>query len=228
MKKKKNKKRSQEKELHILESALKIFGEKGFEAATISAISKEAKISDVTIYEYFESKEDVIFSIAELYTRREMERMRAVEPYIHGSREKMRLIIQGFLEFYEKYPLYTSVALLSLKGNRNFLKSPAYATIRETTRFIVDAFDQGVEEGVFRNDIDGYLVRNLVLGFIEHLASQWLLLGRPERISEYRDTIFDMVMRAIESKEDQDCIELKLKVEGLKIPLEGKREDGKD
>jgi hypothetical protein len=81
---------------------------------------------------------------------------------------------------------------------------------------------------VFRNDSDGYLVRNLVLGFIEHLASQWLLLGRPERISEYRDTIFDMVMRAIESKEDQDCIELKLKVEGLKIPLEGKREDGKD
>ena len=226
MKKKKNKKRSQEKELHILESALKIFGEKGFEAATISAISKEAKISDVTIYEYFESKEDVIFSIAELYTRREMERMRAVEPYIHGSREKMRLIIQGFLEFYETYPLYTSVALLSLKGNRNFLKSPAYATIREATRFIVDAFDQGVEEGVFRNDIDGYLVRNLVLGFIEHLASQWLLLGRPERISEYRDTIFDMVMRAIERKMEEDCIELKVKVEGLNIPRESKQEDG--
>ena len=137
-------------------------------------------------------------------------------------------LFQGFLEFYEKYPLYTSVALLSLKGNRNFLKSPAYATIREASRSIVDAFDQGVEEGVFRNDIDGYLVRNLVLGFIEHLASQWLLLGRPERISEYRDTIFDMVMRAIESNEDHDCIELKLKVEGLKIPLEGKREDGKD
>ena len=121
MKKKKNKKRSQEKELHILESALKIFGEKGFEAATISAIAKEAKISDVTIYEYFESKEDVIFSIAELYTRREMERVKEVEPYIHGAKEKMRVIIQGFLEFYETYPLYTSVALLTLKGNRNFL-----------------------------------------------------------------------------------------------------------
>jgi TetR/AcrR family fatty acid metabolism transcriptional regulator len=228
MKKKKNKKRSQEKELHILESALKIFGEKGFEAATISAIAKEAKISDVTIYEYFASKEDVIFSIAELYTRREMERMKQVEPYIHGAKEKMRVIIQGFLEFYETYPLYTSVALLTLKGNRNFLKSPAYATIREATRSIVDAFDQGVEEGVFRKDIDGYLVRNLVLGFIEHLAAQWLLFGRPERITEYRDTIFDMVMRAIERKEDEDCIELKLKIEGMKIPLAGKQEAGKD
>ncbi len=227
-KKSKNKKRNREKELHILESALKIFGEKGFEAATISAISREANISEVTLYEYFESKEDVIFSIAELYTRREVERMKQVEPYIHGSREKMRVIIQGFLEFYETYPLYASVALLTLKGNRNFLKSTAYATIREATRSILDAFEQGVEEGVFRNDVDGYLVRNMVLGFIEHLAAQWLLFGRPERITEYRDTVFDMVMRAIERKESPDCIELNLKVEGLKIPLEGKLDAAKD
>jgi TetR/AcrR family fatty acid metabolism transcriptional regulator len=177
----------------------------------------------VTVYEYFESKEDVVFSIAELYTRRELELMKAIEPYIYGAREKMRVIIQGFLEFYETYPLYTSVVLLTLKGNRNFLKSPAYATIRETTRSIVDAFDQGVEEGIFRNDIDGYLVRNLVLGFIEHLAAQWLPLGRPERISDHRDTIFDMVMRAIERREDQEVMELKLKIEGANVPFADRR-----
>ena len=57
-----------------------------------------------------------------------------------------------------------------------------------------------------------YLVRNMVLGFIEHLTIQWLLLGRPEEIAVHTDTIFQMVMRAVE-KEDEDTIEVKLRSE---------------
>jgi TetR/AcrR family fatty acid metabolism transcriptional regulator len=214
---KKDKPKTIQKEINILEGALKVFGEKGFEATTISAICKAANISDATLYEYFASKEDVLFSIPELYTRREVERMKEISHYIHGAREKIRVIIQGYLEFYENNRLYTSVALLTLKGNKNFIKSPAYGVVREASRSIVDAFNEGVAEGVFRDDIDGYLVRNMVLGFIEHLTIQWLLVGRPKRISEYRDTIFDMVMRAIKKEKKEDYIEVKVKAEGLRI-----------
>lgn len=208
---KKDRKRNAQKEGNILEAALRVFGEKGFEATTISAICKEAGISDATIYEYFDSKEEVLFSIPEIYTRRELERMQEISRYIHSPREKLRVIIQGYLEFYERNRMYTSVALLTLKGNRNFLQSPAYAVVREASRSVVDAFNLGVAEGVFRDDIDGYLVRNMVLGFIEHLTIQWLLTGRPQRISEYRDLIFDMVIKAIEKPKDEDWIEGKLK-----------------
>ena len=206
----KEKKRNPQKEMNILEAALRVFGENGFEATTISAICKAANISDATLYEYFDSKEEVLFSIPEAYTRRELERMREISGYIHGPSEKLRVIIQGYLEFYEKNRLYTSVALLTLKGNRNFLKAPAYAVVREASRSIVEAFDEGVAKGIFRDDVDGHLVRNLVLGFIEHLTVQWLLVGRPESISAYRDVIFDMVMRAIEKKKEGNWIELRV------------------
>jgi TetR/AcrR family fatty acid metabolism transcriptional regulator len=214
---KNNRKRNPQKELAILEGALRVFGEKGFEAATISAICKAAQVSDPTLYEYFESKEDVLFSISELYTRRELERMREVARYIHAPREKLRAIMQAYLEFYENNPLYTSVALLTLKGNRRYLESPAYGIVRESARTIVEAFKEGVEEGVFRDDLDPYLVRNMVLGFIEHLTIQWLLVGRPEHISPCLDTVFDMVMRAIEKDEDEDCVELKLKIDAVTL-----------
>lgn len=221
---KKTKRQNRQKEINILESALKVFGEKGFEATTVSAISKEAGISDPTLYEYFDSKEDVLFSIPELYTRREVERMKEIEHYIHSPSEKIRVIIQGYLEFYERNPLYTSVALLTLKGNRNFIKSPAYETVREAARSIVTVFNEGVAQGVFRDDIDGYLVRNMVLGFIEHLTIQWLLTDRPQRISEYRDIMYEMVMRAIEKKKDEDCVEVRLRIGGLNIPP-GEKQD---
>ena len=79
---------------------------------------------------------------------------------------------------------------------------------------IVEAFQEGVEAGIFRSDIDGYLVRNLVLGFIEHLTTQWLVVGRPERISEYRDTIHDMVMRAIENRRESAPPTLRIEIRG--------------
>ena len=214
---KKNSRRSREKEISILEGALKAFGEKGFEETTISAISKAAGISETTLYEYFPSKEEVLFSIPELYTRRELDRLKEIIPYVHGSRERMRMVIQCYLEFYQENRLYTSVALLTLKGNRNFIKSEAYQVVREAAGNIVTVFKQGVEEGVFRDDIDPYLVRNMVLGFIEHLTIQWLLIGRPERITDQTDAIYDMVLRAIVKEEKGDGIELTLKVEGLDI-----------
>ncbi len=208
--------RTRERRIAILEGALKVFGEKGFEATTISAISNAASISDATLYEYFSSKEEVLFSIPKLYTQREFDRMREIGRYIHSPREKIRVIIQAYLEFYEKNRLYSSVALLTLKGNRNFLNTDAYKIVRDASRPIVDAFNEGVQEGVFRDDIDPYLVRNMILGFIEHLTIQWLLLGRPESISQCRDVIFDMVMRAIEKRKD-DHVEIKGKVVDIVI-----------
>ena len=197
---KKDKKRNPMKETAILEAALEEFGRNGFEATTIAAICKAANVSDATLYEYFKSKEEVLFYIPLLYTKRELDRMREVARYIHSPREKVRVVIQAYLEFYEANPLYTSVALLTLKGNRNFMNTPAYEVIREASRSIVETFEEGVKSGDFRDDIDGRLVRNMVMGFIEHLTTQWLLTGRPEKISELRDTMFDMVIRAIENK----------------------------
>ena len=194
---KKDTAKNREREQNIIESALKIFGEKGFENTTISEISKMANISDATIYEYFSSKEEILFSIAHIYTSREFERMKQIAPYVHGAPARMRMIIQAYLEFYEQNREYTSIALLTLKGNRNFIQSEAYQIVRDVSGSIVVVYNEGIKEGVFRDDLDPYLVRNMVLGFIEHLTVQWILIGRPEKISEYRDVIFEMVMRAV-------------------------------
>ncbi len=214
---KKEKKKNLQKEINIIEGALKVFGKKGFEATTISAISKAAQISEATLYEYFSSKEDVLFAIPNLYTRRELEKIQEIAHYIHIPEERIRIIIQAYLEFYENNKLYTSVALLTLKGNRQFLKSPAYQVVKKSTNSLIEAFNLGVKAGAFRDDIDPYLVRNMIMGFIEHLTIQWLLVGRPESITQYRDTIFEMVIRAIEKRPDTESVDLKITGNNLKI-----------
>ncbi len=48
---------------HILEVALNLFARVGYESTTISKISNEAKISKGLLYNYFDSKEDLLKSL---------------------------------------------------------------------------------------------------------------------------------------------------------------------
>lgn len=52
-----------DKRRRILDAATKVFAEKGFEYASISAIAKEAGMSSGLIYSYFKNKLDVLLSL---------------------------------------------------------------------------------------------------------------------------------------------------------------------
>lgn len=47
----------------ILESAVKIFSQKGFSGSTTKEIAKEAGVSEATIFRYFETKKDLLFAL---------------------------------------------------------------------------------------------------------------------------------------------------------------------
>lgn len=53
----------EERKTSIMEAALEVFAEKGFETASISLIANRAGISKGLIYNYFESKEELIKEI---------------------------------------------------------------------------------------------------------------------------------------------------------------------
>lgn len=55
-----NKKLREQKRVKIMNSALDLFAEKGFDATSINMIAKRACISKGLIYNYFESKEELI------------------------------------------------------------------------------------------------------------------------------------------------------------------------
>jgi AcrR family transcriptional regulator len=200
----------------IIEGALKVFGKKGYEATTIKDICKSSGISEATLYEYFTSKEEVLFSIPDSYTQRFSTKSREILKHITSASEKLRFIIYSYLEFFQNNKLYSSVAFLLLKGNRRFIDSPTYGDVRKWSHVIIEIVQEGIKSGEFRNDIDTYLVRNLVLGIIEHLTIQWLLVGRPEKISDYSGSVFDMVIRAVKKNEEPSDIQITLNNDTLK------------
>jgi len=79
----------------ILHAAAKIFAEKGFHRTTAREIAEEADLAVGTIYNYFESKEDIVIEIVDHITTAQQRAPQAEEALKHDYRE---VFYRGFRE----------------------------------------------------------------------------------------------------------------------------------
>jgi len=189
--------KSEARKEQILTAAERVFAGKGFADATVAQVAREAGLSDATIYEYFSSKEELLFSIPLQTTRKAAQELHTHLDYIRGAVNKIRGIIYGYLSFYQNHPDYASVLMLILKQNRKFLETEAYQLIREVSRMITRVVEAGIAADEFKADTDPYLVRAVILGTIEHSVITWLLLDRPPNLLELADPLTDIVIEGI-------------------------------
>jgi len=204
--------RSREKFSVIIDAALKVFGEKGYYNATISEIARAAGVSEATIYEYFGSKEDLLFAIPGEITRQAVEFLEAMVPYIKGAENRIRAIVYGYYNLYRQNPHYSSLVLLDLKHNRKFMEAEAYQVVKKSAGFILRAIEEGQRSGEFREDVDPYLVRSMILGTIEHIFFRWHLKGRKEELEDFVDDMLDIITKGIRKESEPRSYQINITV----------------
>jgi len=181
----------------ILMAAEKVFAEKGFQEATVSDVAREAGVSDTTIYEYFSTKEELLFSIPCETTREGIETMSFHLNYIRGAANKIRSTVYHLLWFYQNHRDYASLVMMNLKQNRKFLETEAYRIIQEGFRMIIEVIEEGIASGEFREETNPYLVRHVIIGTIENILFRWLLVGKPEDLLQFVDPLTDLITDGI-------------------------------
>jgi AcrR family transcriptional regulator len=186
----------------ILKAAERIFARKGFQEATISDVAREAGVSDATIYEYFPSKEELLFSIPGQTARRAKKDLEHILEHVRGAAGKIRSIIYAYIWFYTNNRDYASVSMLILKQNRKFLETNAYEDVKSLSQLLLGVIEEGVATGEFKVDTNPYLIRSAVLGTIEHLVVRSILLGKPKNLLDLVDPLTDLILSGIEKKRD--------------------------
>jgi len=83
-----------DKQTKILETSLKLFAEKGFDATSTNKIAKEAGVSEGLIFRHFESKEGLLQAIMQAGKQKAMD---MYTPILNLNHPKMRL--RKILEF---------------------------------------------------------------------------------------------------------------------------------
>ena len=214
-------KRREARRNKIITKALEIFAQKGFQETTIAEISKASGVSEATVYEYFNSKEELLFAIPEEITRESVEDFKKILPYLKGAEHKVRAIVLGYLTLYQNNPQYSSLVLLQLKNNKKFQQTRAYELIRDIARLLLDCIREGIDEGVFKKDLDPYLIRSMLLGTIEHLCIRWHLLGVPDNIVAYVDPIINLIMDGMRAGDEGRTLSIHLSIADGKLTAAG-------
>jgi len=159
----------------IMNAAEKVFAEKDFTTATVAQIAKLAGVADGTIYEYFGSKEDILFSLAA--KRFDTFLADAGEAFeIKNPSRKLRRLIKFHFSSFLSERQFLKVFLLQLQLSLRFYGSTAFGKFRMYFQLVEEVIEEGKGIGVFHREANARIFRNMFLGAFSHMALRWLIL----------------------------------------------------
>lgn len=170
----------------ILVAAEKIFAQRGFAKAKIVDIARSAGVSEGTVYEYFESKEDLLLSIPLKRFDYFVDEF-AESIQVTGAVKKLKTFINYHSSFFLTEPEFLQTFLLQIQLNRKFYTSKAFNSFRSYFKIIEDIITEGQNEGSIRKEVDPRVFRNMLLGAFSHVAIRWVFLRRGDRINQLQE-----------------------------------------
>jgi AcrR family transcriptional regulator len=171
----------------LIEAAMQLYRERGYEAVTVAEISRLADVSPRTFFSYFESKDDV---------------------FLGRGDERLELLLQAIRERDHRLPILRAIRR-ALKDDRQvvrearpegmpdlteLLRHPAIANrLRERWNRWEDLLAEGIaaDVGVARGDPEPRVVAAALTGAIRvAAAAAW---EQPDRRQEIAERVFDLL-----------------------------------
>lgn len=102
----------------IKQAALKLFGKKGYGNTSISAIAKEAGVSKGLMYNYFESKQELLAEIIKDATSVSAELMKDITDEAISPKKRLKILIVGTFDWVMSHlPYYKLLASLAFQDS---------------------------------------------------------------------------------------------------------------
>ena len=194
----------------ISDAARKVFADKGFKGATVEDIAREAELSPGTLYLYFNSKDEIYFSLnisILKFLNGQLEKLgkqRRLTPT-----QKIESLTQAFLNAYELDP-FTMKFLFQLQasGEIGNLSPQLLSEIKElsvlSVKLLASLFEQGAERGYF-SDVHPVAMADIVWSLFTGLViweESKKVFGSPK--DHLKDTLslaLDIIIKGIKRNE---------------------------
>jgi TetR/AcrR family transcriptional regulator, cholesterol catabolism regulator len=182
-----------------MDSALQLFEEEGYDAASVQRIVDEAGLTKGAFYHHFESKEEVLHEIHDQFMDYQLERLRTVVARDEPADVLLRQVMTEVLM--EPIGIYRSEITVFLHEQRFLSRdafSEVYAKRDEFERLVVQLIERGIDEGVFRPTGPPRLVAFAVIG-VTAWAHTWLDPKGDMTPREIGDIYGDIIIRGLRS-----------------------------
>lgn len=193
-----------EKQERVLLTATRIFARRGFAAADMAYIAEEAAVAKGSLYNYFESKEDLYLFVC----RAGVERSRravygGIEPGWDVYMQVEHIFRKGTafaLEHPEHVLLYLNV---SSAGMERFAEQLTVEVEKHTADHLKKSLRKGIREGIVRSEVDpklaAFLINSVYIMFLVSLISRHFQI----RMKEYLEIAGELTVQRIEEPLDR-------------------------
>ena len=178
--------KSQQKEdtrRKILESAAQVFASKGFHGSVVDDIVKASGTSKGAVYFYFESKEQIFFSLVEDYVTMLAQQMHLAVQRGRGLVGQVEAAVATLVRSFHEHPSLARIVLLDwpnagaeFQGKRIALKGMLVEVLR-------GYLDRAVQDHRIEAQ-DTELAAYVWIGAIGEVVVRWLNTGRPARLED--------------------------------------------
>ena len=177
----------------IDETAVRLFGEKGFKETTIRDISLSAKIAEGTLYRHYESKEELAWQLFVRYNSLLSERLDGAQEQQGNTASRLTAIIREFSSFYEANPKAVEFLFLTRHG---FMQR-----LNPRTRNPYLVFRRVIRAGMNSGEIpamDADVATSMVMGIMLQIIDTGLVTGRiRQKLSDLETVIVNACMRVL-------------------------------
>lgn len=184
----------------ILQGALKVFAENGYHRSQVSKIAKAAGVADGTIYLYFKRKEDILIRLFQEKLGELVGKFHDSVEGIADPAEALRKVCTIHFTELENNPELAYVTQIELRQSDLELRKEIGGALKPYIQLIENILIQGVEEGVFRSNLNIKLVRNLIFGSMDEAVTSWLISGRKYSLSSQVDDTLGFFLHGISGK----------------------------
>lgn len=189
----------EEKRERVLREAARLFAERGFSATDVAELARRARVSKGSLYNYFESKEDLYLHVCrEGLARSRQAVYGGMDPEWDIYHQVEHIFRQG-VHFASEHPEYVRLYLTaSAPGKEHFSTNLSLDVERYTADHLKDQIRRGQAQGLVRSDLDpklgAFFINSLYIIVVASVVSRHF----QNRLKEYFEIKGSLKGRALE------------------------------
>lgn len=166
-----------EKRPLILKAATEVFSERGFAAVTVAEIADRAGIGKGTVYEYFSSKDELLFAVFEWINDDIFGRIRSRLEEGGTTKQRLTRLLDLGTDITREQVEMKAVVLdfwAASRGTRSEERYNAscHETFQSYRRLIADVIRDGQINGELRSDVDADAIATMLVAAMDGLGVQ--------------------------------------------------------
>lgn len=190
----------EERKKQIINAAMKIFAEKGFQGTKTKDIAKAAGISEAMIFKFFKNKEDLYKAIISSTVKDHSREISLLQSKASNLPTVLKDFVLHVIELNEKDPTFTRLMLYSSLEEHEFAHNFMETHLLGETEEFTKAIEKGIQAGEYR-EVNARLVAQIFHYLIGGYCIQRFVLGTNKNLpfdnNEVAETMVDIFLNGL-------------------------------